>query len=58
MTTAIEFAIIVMTICFMLATMLLEFGVHVVKLGVDILGGISNDSSKVLVIQRLMTILH
>ena len=40
----------------MLATTLLEIVVNGVKLEVDILGGISKDSSKLFVRQRLMTI--
>ena len=35
--------------------MLLDIGVDGVDLGVDILGGISNDSSKLLVRERLIT---
>ena len=50
------FTIIVMTICAVLATMLLEIGVDHVELAVNVLGAISNERSKVLVSQRLMTI--
>ena len=51
-----EYAIIVTAICPVLAMMLLEIGVARVKLGVDILGGISNNSGKLFVRQWLMTI--
>ena len=50
------FAIVVTTICPVLITMLLEIGVKSVKLGVKVLVSISNDSSKLLVRQPLMTI--
>ena len=55
-TAAIGLAIIVMAICAVLATMQLEIGVKGIELGVDIFGGISNDGSKLLVRQRLITI--
>ena len=50
------FAIIVTTICIVLATMPLEIGMDRIELGVAVLGGISKDSSKALIRQRLMTI--
>ena len=49
-------AIIVTAICPVLATMLLEIGMNCVEVGVDVLGGIANDSSKLLVRQQLMPI--
>ena len=49
-------AIIVTAILPLLATMLLDIGVDGVELGVHILVGISNRSSKLLVRQRLMPI--
>ena len=56
MTAAIGFAVIVTTICPVLATMLLDSAVNCVEPEVDVLGGISNDSSKPFVRQRLITI--
>ena len=50
------FAIIVMAICPVLATMLLEIGVTSVELVLDVLGCIYNNSSKLLIRQWLMTI--
>ena len=52
---AMGFAIVIIAICTVLATMLLEIGVDHIKLGVDILDGISNNGSKLLIRQRLMT---
>ena len=49
-------AIKVTAICPVLATILPKIGMNCVKLGVDVLVGISNDSSKLLVRKRLMTI--
>ena len=50
------FAITDMAIYLVLATMLGEIGMDGVELVVDVLAGISNNSSKLLVRQRLMTI--
>ena len=50
------FAIIVIGISVVLATMLLEIGTNVVELELDVLGRISNDSSKLFVRPWLMTI--
>ena len=56
MPATVGFTTIVMAICPVLAIMVLEVGVNNVELGVDILGGISNDGSKLLIRQRLITI--
>ena len=55
-TAAMGFVIIVTLISPVLATMPLEIGMDAIKLGVDILGSISDDSSKLFARQRLMTI--
>ena len=55
-TATMVFAIVVTTICPVLAMMLLEIGIDAVELGIDVLGGMSNNSSKLLVGQWLMTI--
>ena len=55
-TATVDFAIVVMAICPVLATMLLEIDVDRLDLDVNLLGGISNDSSKLLIRQWLMTI--
>ena len=55
-TAAMGFTIIVIALCLVLARMLLDIGVNGVELRVDVLGGISNNSSKLVVRQRLITI--
>ena len=55
-TAAIAFAVIVKVSCPVLATMQLEIGVNGVELAVDIVGGISNNGSKLFVRQWLITI--
>ena len=49
MAASMGFAIVVIASCLVLATMLLEIGMHCVKFGVDVFGGISNNSSKLLI---------
>ena len=55
-TAGMGFAIIVTAICPGLAMMQLEIGVNGVDLGVDVLGGISKDYSKLFIRQQLMPI--
>ena len=55
-TAAMGFAIIVTAICPVLATMPLDIGMECVELAVDILVGISNDSSNLHVRQQLIVI--
>ena len=55
-TATVDMAILVTAICPVLVMMLLEIGRDRVELGVHILGGIFNNSSTLLVWQRLLTI--
>ena len=55
-TTAMGFVITVTAICPVLATMLIDINLNGVELGVDVLGSISNNSSKLFVISWHMTI--
>ena len=55
-TASVVYAIILETICLVLAIMLRDNGVDHVELGVDIPGGISNNGINLLVRQRLMAI--
>ena len=57
MAASTGFAIVITAICQVLVMILLESLVNSVELGVDILGRISNDSSKLLVRQRVVSIL-
>ena len=50
------FAMIVTALSPGLAKMLLEIGVNAVELGVDFVGRISDDSSKLFIIQQLIAI--
>ena len=53
---AVGFAVILIAIRLVLATMLLEIGVNGVELGINVLGRISNGSSKLIIRQQLMSI--
>ena len=44
-----DFVKVVIAICLVLATMLLEISVNDVRFGADVFGVISNDSSKLLI---------
>ena len=54
--TSMGFTMVVTAICPVLAMMLLEIGVNDVELVVDVLVGITNNSSKLLIGQRVLTI--
>ena len=53
---SIRFTIVVTPICPMLTTILLDISVNGVEVAVDVLGGISKDSSNLLIRQQRMPI--